>query len=126
LAANKTIHLATAGGASLTIEGGKITISCPGQLTVHAGNKVFTGGSHMSRAFNSWPKTSFDERFQVLDDNDKPVAHYDYELTRADGARIRGTTDEQGTIPIQRGMGVEDLSITLLGPATASDGETDS
>jgi uncharacterized protein (DUF2345 family) len=36
LAAGKTVHLAVAGGASVTIEGGNITFACPGNLRVHA------------------------------------------------------------------------------------------
>ncbi|WP_425513207.1 DUF2345 domain-containing protein, partial [Xanthomonas fragariae] len=36
LAAGKTIHLAVAGGASVTIEGGNLTFACPGTITVQA------------------------------------------------------------------------------------------
>ncbi|WP_146090211.1 DUF2345 domain-containing protein, partial [Xanthomonas populi] len=39
LAAGKTVHLAVAGGASVTIEGGNITVACPGTITVHASKK---------------------------------------------------------------------------------------
>ena len=48
-AGKKAVKLATAGGASVTLEGGKITVACPGTLTVHAGNKVFTGPGHAER-----------------------------------------------------------------------------
>ena len=41
-AAAKKIHLAVAGGASITIDGG-ITVQCPGTITVHASKKSFTG-----------------------------------------------------------------------------------
>ncbi|QEO28433.1 type VI secretion system tip protein VgrG [Xanthomonas translucens pv. undulosa] len=43
LAAGKTIHLAVAGGASVTIEGGNITVACPGTITVQASKKSFVG-----------------------------------------------------------------------------------
>ncbi|MBD9537814.1 DUF2345 domain-containing protein, partial [Stenotrophomonas sp. STM01] len=43
LAAGKTIHIATAGGASVTIEGGNISFNCPGKITVHAKKKSFVG-----------------------------------------------------------------------------------
>ncbi|HEU4798892.1 MAG TPA: DUF2345 domain-containing protein, partial [bacterium] len=43
LAAGKTVHLATEGGASITIEGGNISVTCPGNITVHAGKKSFVG-----------------------------------------------------------------------------------
>jgi type VI secretion system secreted protein VgrG len=36
-AAAKKISLSTAGGANITIEGGNITVQCPGKIKVHAG-----------------------------------------------------------------------------------------
>ncbi len=43
LAAGKVLHVATAGGASVTLEGGNIVFSCPGTITVHASKKSFVG-----------------------------------------------------------------------------------
>ena len=40
-AAAKSISLSTAGGANITIEGGNITVQCPGKIKVHAGKKSF-------------------------------------------------------------------------------------
>jgi uncharacterized protein (DUF2345 family) len=40
-AAAKRISLSTAGGANITIEGGNITVQCPGKIVVHAGAKTF-------------------------------------------------------------------------------------
>jgi type VI secretion system secreted protein VgrG len=42
-AAAKKITLATAGGASIVIEGGNITVACPGTITVKASAKRFAG-----------------------------------------------------------------------------------
>ncbi|MGZ8290526.1 MAG: DUF2345 domain-containing protein [Telluria sp.] len=42
-AAAKNISLSTAGGANITIDGGNITVQCPGKIMVHAGKKSFTG-----------------------------------------------------------------------------------
>lgn len=42
-AAAKKITLATAGGASIVIEGGNITVMCPGKIGVWAGKKSFGG-----------------------------------------------------------------------------------
>jgi type VI secretion system secreted protein VgrG len=47
-AAAKKISLSTADGANITIEGGNITIQCPGQLTVHAASKTFDGPTRLS------------------------------------------------------------------------------
>ena len=42
-AAAKKITLATSGGASIVIEGGNITVMCPGKISVWAGVKSFVG-----------------------------------------------------------------------------------
>ena len=42
-AAAKKITLATAGGASVTIEGGNITVMGPGKITIKAGKRSFVG-----------------------------------------------------------------------------------
>jgi uncharacterized protein (DUF2345 family) len=42
-AAAKKIVLRTAGGASITLAGGNITVECPGKILVRAGKKSFTG-----------------------------------------------------------------------------------
>jgi len=47
-AAAKRISLSTAGGANITIEGGHITVQCPGKILVHAGKKSFTGPERRS------------------------------------------------------------------------------
>ncbi|MCF7751406.1 type VI secretion system tip protein VgrG [Bacillus subtilis subsp. subtilis] len=54
LSAGKTLHVATAGGASLTIEGGNITFTAPGNIVVHAGKKSFTGPSSYQAELKSW------------------------------------------------------------------------
>ncbi|SDG98893.1 DUF2345 domain-containing protein, partial [Janthinobacterium sp. YR213] len=47
-AAAKSIRLSTAGGANITIEGGNITIQCPGKITVFAGKKSFVGPTRLA------------------------------------------------------------------------------
>ncbi|MGY0611848.1 type VI secretion system Vgr family protein [Luteimonas sp. A501] len=116
-AAGKTVHLATSGGASLTIEGGNITVACPGEIKVHAGKKSFLGPAHLSREMNSWPESKFDEKFRLVQRNGKPAANYRYEIERADGARIQGVTDPDGWTPLQKGVSMDGLLIRLLGPA---------
>ncbi|TWI04764.1 Rhs element Vgr protein [Luteimonas cucumeris] len=60
LAAGKTVHLATAGGASITIEEGNITFQCPGAITVHAGKHSFVGPTSLNASLPRWPTSSFD------------------------------------------------------------------
>jgi uncharacterized protein (DUF2345 family) len=42
-ASPKKISLSTACGANITIEGGNITVQCPGTIQVKAGSKQFLG-----------------------------------------------------------------------------------
>jgi type VI secretion system secreted protein VgrG len=55
-AAAKKIVLSTAGGASITIEGGNITVECPGTITVKAGTKSFVGAEKASYALPVMPR----------------------------------------------------------------------
>ncbi|QOW24888.1 type VI secretion system Vgr family protein [Lysobacter sp. H23M47] len=116
LAAGKTVHLATSGGASITIEGGNIVIECPGNITVHAAKKSFVGPAQLSREMNSWPETKFDQSYVVRHRaTDEPMADTRVELTRADGARMSLVTDAEGKLPIQKGLGPEKVVIKILG-----------
>ncbi len=54
-AAAKSIRLSTAGGANITIEGGNITIQCPGKMTVFAGRKSFLGPDRLAYPFPGLP-----------------------------------------------------------------------
>ena len=54
-AAAKSIRLSTAGGANITIEGGNITIQCPGKITVFAGRKSFLGPDRLAYPFPALP-----------------------------------------------------------------------
>ena len=56
-AAAKSISLSTAGGANITIEGGNITVQCPGKITVHAGKKSFTGPERLSYPLPTLPRS---------------------------------------------------------------------
>src|SRR5690606_39274774 len=102
LAAGKSIHLATSGGASITIEGGNISFACPGEIKVHAQKKSFVGPAHLSREMNSWPEAQFNEGFELRDPAGDLVRNMPYKLTRADGAVIRGVTGADGRIPLDR------------------------
>jgi len=116
LAAKQSIHLANAQGVFLTIEGGNLTFGCPGKLTVHAGNHKLEGATQLSREMNGWGEPKFDERVRItLRDGKTPAPNYRYEYVRADGAKIQGVTDGDGWATLQKGLGMEPLSIRLLG-----------
>eukprot|EP01041_Mallomonas_annulata_P032948 gene32948-55509_t len=115
--AAKSIKLATAGGASIVIDGGNIVVSCPGKLTIHAGKKSFSGPASMGAEMPQLPRGTmrFDEKFQLLDPAGDPVRNMRYAITKANGARIEGVTDASGMIPLQQGFSPEDLKIQILG-----------
>jgi len=57
-AAAQRIVLSTAGGACITIEGGNITVECPGTLTVKAGTKSFEGPQSVGYRLPALPKAA--------------------------------------------------------------------
>ena len=56
-AAANSISLSTAGGANITIEGGNITVQCPGKLLIQAGTKSFDGPTRMSYPLPKMPRS---------------------------------------------------------------------
>lgn len=58
LVAAKQITIQTAGGASITIDGG-VTVACPGTITVQAGKKNFVGTEKLEAKLPKWPQASF-------------------------------------------------------------------
>ncbi len=56
-AAAKKISLSTAGGANITIEGGNITVVCPGNIKIHAGKKEFSGPEKVDYPLASLPRS---------------------------------------------------------------------
>ena len=55
-AAAKKISLSTAGGANITIEGGNITVQCPGKIKVHAGKKSFLPPAKINYKLPTFPQ----------------------------------------------------------------------
>ncbi|SPA33042.1 conserved hypothetical protein; putative VGR-RELATED PROTEIN [Cupriavidus taiwanensis] len=56
-AAAKRIHIATAGGAAITIEGGNITFECPGPITYKAAQRKFEGPVSQSYGIPLFPSS---------------------------------------------------------------------
>ena len=55
-ASAKRITLSTAGGASIVIEGGNVTVMCPGTITVHAATKSLVAGQKTDAVLPALPK----------------------------------------------------------------------
>jgi type VI secretion system secreted protein VgrG len=115
-ASAKKIHLAVAGGAAITIEGGNITVQCPGVLTVHASNKSFSGPQNYSQAMNALPQsTGFDDAYVVRNPSTGvPLANATVEITRGDGSKLRVKTDATGKTPVQKSEFLESVSLRVL------------
>jgi type VI secretion system secreted protein VgrG len=58
-AAAKKITLATSGGAQIVIEGGGITVQCPGKITVKAATKSLVGPASADTPSADLPKSEF-------------------------------------------------------------------
>lgn len=56
-AAAKRISLSTAGGANITIDGGNITVQCPGKIVVHAGKKSFLDPDKLAYPMPALPRS---------------------------------------------------------------------
>ena len=105
-AAAKSISLSSAGGANITIEGGNITVQCPGKITVHAGKKSFVGPESLSYPLPQLPASSvalplmFALRLQ-----DIPGTHgvapegEPWRIVRVSGAAADGDGDGGGVNP---------------------------
>lgn len=66
MAAPRTLHIATAGGASLTLEGGNLVVNCPGTVTVHAGQKSFIGPAQLTYPLPDMPTSALSEQIPKL------------------------------------------------------------
>jgi type VI secretion system secreted protein VgrG len=108
--------LKTAGGASVTIEGGNITFECPGKILVKAGKKSFVGPGTYSMDMNAWPKGAPLDEELVLKwkFDDKPVVDRSFEIERQDGTFIRGKTDKAGKTGLQKSEFLEALRFRLM------------
>jgi type VI secretion system secreted protein VgrG len=113
LTADKHITL-LCDGAYIKMQDGNIEMGMPGTFTVKAGEKLFIEPGHASTALNTWPTTSFNDRFQTRFNDGQPIRNCAYALIRKDGARIEGRTDNEGFVTLQQGMTLEGLGLEWL------------
>ncbi|EGY61354.1 type VI secretion system Vgr family protein [Neisseria sp. GT4A_CT1] len=106
--------LITCKGAYIKFSNGEIEIGSPKLVRVKAPLEV-TGPQSLSHMFNDMPKSKFDQEVIVTTLNGSPIANRRFVLTRADGTKIRGTTDANGSTGIQRNDStMEKFTLTLL------------
>ena len=122
IAAAKRVVLAVTGGASITLEGGQLTVQCPGKLTVRAGAKRMVGAGSLEVALPILPSPSqasglgYDQFFVLRWANSgKPMADQPFRIRRANGQVQTGSTDAQGRSPLlETASTSERLSIEVL------------
>jgi type VI secretion system secreted protein VgrG len=107
-----------AGQSSVTLEGGNITFTCPGNFTVKAAQHVFDAGANKAAELGKLPDTRvklFDEAFILKDpETGAPVANHPYRIKRKDGSYEEGMTDELGQTHIISSKAPESLTIELI------------
>ncbi|MBC7700296.1 DUF2345 domain-containing protein, partial [Aquabacterium sp.] len=59
VAASKRVVLAVSGGASITIDGGSLTVECPGKITVQAAMRSLVGPGTAETPAPDMPKSNF-------------------------------------------------------------------
>ncbi|WP_371860196.1 type VI secretion system Vgr family protein [Pseudoduganella plicata] len=59
-AAAKSISLSTAGGANITIDGGNITVQCPGKIVVNSGRKSFASNEKVKYVMPALPRAELE------------------------------------------------------------------
>jgi len=64
---------------------------------------VTVGPKSRAWQINGMPTAAFDDRYQLCNGEDKPLARRDREAVRGDGTVIKGTSDADGYIELQRG-----------------------
>jgi type VI secretion system VgrG family protein len=115
-AAAKRISLSTADGANITIEGGNITVQCPGKIAVKAGKKSFGGPIKLSYALPRLPVSNLPDRFSNrLDVYDLFILHrFDavkYSAKLPDGRVMEGVLDDHGRSPQIYANGASNIDI---------------
>jgi Rhs element Vgr protein len=112
-ASAKKISLSTAGGANITIDGGNITVQCPGKIEIKAGKKSFVGPAAIEYPLPRLPKSEtkpvplkFDLMLTALPGTSAtPLSQYDWQIVRTgssarDRVVVEGRTDDEGKMKL--------------------------
>lgn len=79
------------------------------------GNLETLAPKSISQSFNERPTSRFDQEVRMLQVNDKPAPHIEYELIREDGQELSGKTGVSGTTELQKGMDMERYTVRYKG-----------
>ena len=117
-AAAKKITLAVAGGASITIEGGNVTVQCPGKITVKAGTKAFSGPERLNQDMPSFPTGTLTVPLSLKFDHAPAGAKSGWAgmpyKVYADGALIKqDVLDDSGSILVMHSPAVQNYRVEM-------------
>jgi uncharacterized protein (DUF2345 family) len=117
-AAAKRISLSTADGANITIEGGNITVQCPGKIAVHAGKKSFAGPQKLEYSLPALPAANMPNRFSNrIDAHDifmrQTFSDVVYKVRMPDDRILSGTLDEHGRTTRVYSVASEKLDVLI-------------
>lgn len=115
-AAKKKIRIATAQGASITLQNGDITFECPGKITYHAVQRKLAGPTSLGADLPAFPESGSSHRSFVLvrEVDDRPIPKQRYRITRANGQVIEGISNDKGETAITDFDGFETMKIEFL------------
>jgi type VI secretion system secreted protein VgrG len=102
------------GGSYVKFSGAGIEHGTTGTFVAHAASHSFTDPKSLVLATNEMEKGHFDQT-PILRDLDGPLANRKFELTREDGTIIKGVTDAEGRMPIQKGIDMATAKLRILG-----------
>jgi len=102
------------GGSYVKFSKAGIEHGTTGTFVAHAASHSFIDPKSLALASNEMEKGHFDQT-PVLRDFDGPLANRKFELTREDGTIIRGLTDAEGRLPIQKGIDMATAKLRILG-----------
>ncbi|AMM25082.1 type VI secretion system Vgr family protein [Variovorax sp. PAMC 28711] len=116
IAAKKKIRIATAQGASMTLENGDITFECPGTITYFSSQRKLAGPARLQHALPANPDAAPFQRKYVIRraTDDQPVPHQKYRITMDDGRVIEGVSNEKGETNLAKSDGIQNVVIELL------------
>ena len=102
------------GGSYVKFSKAGIEHGTTGTFVAHAASHSLIEPKSLALASNEMEKGHFDQT-PILHDLDGPLANRKFELTREDGTIIRGVTDAEGRMPIQKGIDMATVKLRILG-----------
>lgn len=101
------------GGSYVKFSKAGIEHGTTGTFVAHAATHSFIDPKSLALASNEMEKGHFDQT-PILRDLDGPLANRKFELTREDGTIIKGVTDAEGRMPVQKGIAMATAKLRIL------------